>query len=169
MNFRPTYLYIKQHTITGKLYFGKTVRNPETYIGSGVRWLNHVKKHGTKHVDTLWYCLFYDREELTKFALSCSKQWNIVESENWLNMKEENGLDGCHPGSTFSEETKEKMRAVKRTDEFKANLRRPNDATAKKVVIEGKEFRSCLEAAKFHNVASSTLSLWIKKGKAIIV
>ena len=26
-NFKPTYLYIKQHTVTGKLYFGKTTKD----------------------------------------------------------------------------------------------------------------------------------------------
>lgn len=36
--FEPTYLYIKQHSITGKLYFGKTVKNPEKYNGSGSPW-----------------------------------------------------------------------------------------------------------------------------------
>lgn len=98
MLFIPTYLYIKQHAITGKLYFGKTIQNPETYLGSGERWLNHINKHGKEHVVNLWYCLFYDKDELTKFATTCSQQWNIVESDTWLNTIPENGLDGCPPG-----------------------------------------------------------------------
>ena len=34
--FPTTYLYIKQHTVTGKLYFGKTMQDVNTYPGSGV-------------------------------------------------------------------------------------------------------------------------------------
>ena len=36
--FSPTYLYIKQHSVTGKLYFGKTSKPypyVENYLGSG--------------------------------------------------------------------------------------------------------------------------------------
>ena len=52
--YTPTYLYIKQHALTGKLYFGKTVQNPEVYKGSGTHWTNHIKKHGKEHIKTLW-------------------------------------------------------------------------------------------------------------------
>ena len=30
-NFKPTFLYIKQHTVTGKMYFGKTGKNNPNY------------------------------------------------------------------------------------------------------------------------------------------
>ena len=42
----PTYLYVKQHSITGMKYFGKTTRNPIKYIGSGKYWKRHISKHG---------------------------------------------------------------------------------------------------------------------------
>lgn len=97
-NFKPTYLYIKRHSITGKLYFGKTVRKDiEKYNGSGSRWNNHIAHHGKEYVETLWYCLFYDEISIREFALICSKQWNIVKSENWLNLIEENGTTGAKP------------------------------------------------------------------------
>lgn len=96
--FKPTYLYIKQHSITGKLYFGKTTSiYPIKYMGSGTYWKPHIKLHGKEFVETLWYCLFLDQEELTKFALMFSEQQNIVESELWLNLKEETGEDGGAP------------------------------------------------------------------------
>jgi hypothetical protein len=94
-----TFLYIKQHNITKKLYFGKTTTNPETYKGSGLHWKHHYKQHGKDNIDTLWYCLYTDTESLTEAATTFSKLWNIVESEDWLNLVEENGLDG---GDTFS-------------------------------------------------------------------
>jgi hypothetical protein len=81
--------------LTGKLYFGKTIKkDPITYNGSGQHWSPHVKKHGREYVETLWYCLFHDEEELTKFALMCSEMWNIVKSDEWLNIIPENGTYG---------------------------------------------------------------------------
>lgn len=96
--FKPTYLYIKQHRKTKKLYFGKTTGNPEKYNGSGKYWTNHLNKHG-KDVETLWYCLFYDKNVLVENAKLISNICNIVISDDWLNLKEENGLDGGSDGS----------------------------------------------------------------------
>lgn len=110
--FPPTYLYIKQHSITGKLYFGKTTKDPEKYLGSGTHWCRHIKKHSKEHVLTLWYCLFFDKETISEFALMFSEQQSIVEIGQWLNLKPENGLDGGCPGETqgpHSDETKLKM------------------------------------------------------------
>jgi len=99
VEFRPTYLYIKQHTVTGKLYFGKTVKiDPTKYSGSGRYWQNHIKKHGKEFIETIWYCLFLDEDECTKFAVSFSNQENIVESTQWANQDVENGLGGRQKG-----------------------------------------------------------------------
>ena len=92
--FSPTYLYIKQHSVTGKLYFGKTKNNPEKYLGSGTYWLNHINKHGKEHVVTLWYCLFLNKPELVDFATAFSTEQCIVESTTWANLAIETGLDG---------------------------------------------------------------------------
>lgn len=108
-DFTPTYLYIKQHSITEKFYFGKTIQDPETYYGSGIRWTRHIDKHGKKHVKTLWYCLFYDEDAINEFALLCSQRWNIVESEEWLNLITETG-----EGDNLRTETSiERMRNAK--------------------------------------------------------
>lgn len=95
--FKPTFLYIKQHNITGTLYFGKTVKNPLTYKGSGVRWKRILKKYGGQ-VETLWYCLFTDRDLLIEFATSFSKLNDIVNNPLWANLVDENGLDGAIVG-----------------------------------------------------------------------
>jgi hypothetical protein len=92
--FVPTFLYIKKHTITGKLYFGKTIKNPEKYNGSGKYWLRHIKCHGKEHIETLWYCLYTDKQILMDAAISFSKLWNVANSSSWLNLKEETGVDG---------------------------------------------------------------------------
>lgn len=107
--FKPTYLYIKQHTVTGKLYFGKTIKNPEKYLGSGIHWKSHINKHGKEHVVNLWYCLFYDKDECVKTALMLSEMYNIVESKEWLNQIPENGLSNTFEGSTHTEETRIKI------------------------------------------------------------
>lgn len=94
--FTPTFLYIKQHKITGKLYFGKTSKNPETYKGSGIHWKSHLKKHGNE-VETLWYCLYNTKESIKEAAISFSKLWDIVESDGWLNLIEEDGIGNGLP------------------------------------------------------------------------
>jgi len=103
--FNPTYLYIKRHAVTGLLYLGKT-SGSENYLlyeynGSGNYWGNHLRIHGEDQVETIWYCLYTEKEELTKFALMCSEQWDIVKAKDtitgkkvWANEKPENGLDG---------------------------------------------------------------------------
>lgn len=109
--FKPTYLYIKQHSITGKLYFGKTTnKNPEKYPGSGTMWKCHYKKHGKEFIVTLWCELFDNKEEIQEFALSFSKNMNIVESDSWLNLISENGLHGgSDAGMHRSNEARERM------------------------------------------------------------
>lgn len=94
--FKPTLLYIKQHVITGKLYFGKTVslKNIESYLGSGSYWKNHIKKYGTQHVTTIWYCLFTDIESLVETAMILSETQNIIESSDWANLTIELGVGG---------------------------------------------------------------------------
>ena len=106
----PTYLYIKRHKLTGKCYFGKTTKSdPINYSGSGKYWIRHLRVHGYNHVETLWYKLFTDQEELTRVALEFSRQQDIVNSDLWLNLREENGLDGSVEGTRFSEESKKKI------------------------------------------------------------
>lgn len=93
---KPTYLYIKEHTITGIRYFGKTTKSdPYKYKGSGKHWVRHIKKHGLKHVKTIWVSeLFTDESRLVEFALLISEEMDVVKSPKWANLKEENGLDG---------------------------------------------------------------------------
>lgn len=99
-NFVSTYLYIKHHRVTGLLYFGKTTKkDPIKYLGSGTVWSRHIKKHGKDQVETLWFCLFTEVDELSRFALMFSEQNDIVRSTQWANLVPENGLDGKPPGT----------------------------------------------------------------------
>jgi hypothetical protein len=109
--FKPTRLYIKRHKITNKYYFGKTTAgDPVKYKGSGKRWTSHIKKHGQEHVETVWCKLFHDRIELMEFAIVFSVSNNIVKSNTWLNLIQENGVDGgSAKGRKFNAETRAKM------------------------------------------------------------
>jgi hypothetical protein len=99
--FTPTYLYIKQHNVTGLKYFGKTTqKNPISYPGSGLHWKRHLKTHGND-VSTVWAQLFTSQEELTEYAVQFSKENQIVESREWANLRDENGLDGQPKGTIF--------------------------------------------------------------------
>ena len=133
MTIYPTFLYIKQHSITGIKYFGKTTKDPYKYNGSGKHWKRHIKKHGSEHIKTIWVSEpFIDSELISEYALTFSKEHNIVESKDWANLMEENGLaGGCtcsgipksaehraklgagRLGKTASDETRAKQSAAK--------------------------------------------------------
>ena len=121
----PTYLYIKQHSVTGLKYFGKTTKeDPIKYLGSGKYWTTHINKHGKEFVETIWLSDLYYDTSIVEYALHFSQENKIVESDNWANLKSENGLDGGK--FIHSVETKSKMSAshtgVPRSDETKANI-----------------------------------------------
>jgi hypothetical protein len=89
------YLYIKQHSITKLLYFGRTTRkNPYLYKGSGTYWKRHIKLHGRQYIKTISVQEFEEQDEATAFALHFSDYWDIVKSDNWANLVIENGTGG---------------------------------------------------------------------------
>jgi hypothetical protein len=167
--FNPTYLYIKQHSVTGKLYFGKTIQDPEAYLGSGLHWKNHIKKHGKEHVVTLWYCLFLDQESCTEFALSFSELHDIVDSDEWLNRILETGSDnsiGQTKGFTHSKETKLKMSKDRKgipkkpfSDQHLQNLRKPKSDTTKMHKPKSEEHKKKLSEARKRNILLAALLL----------
>lgn len=89
----PTYLYLKIHNVTGLKYFGKTTKDPYDYMGSGKYWMRHLKKHGND-VTTTVIGLFYDVIELQLYAYEYSRLYDIVNSKEYANLIEENGLGG---------------------------------------------------------------------------
>lgn len=96
----PTYLYVKVHKITGLMYFGKTTKkNPLNYLGSGKHWKRHINKHGIENVETVWVSEpFTDKDDLEDFSLFFSDFFDIVNSKEWANLREENGIDGAPKG-----------------------------------------------------------------------
>lgn len=103
------YLYVKQHSVTGLKYFGKTINNPYSYTGSGKYWLQHLKTHGYEAVETIQTWAFTDIEECSNFALDFSNKNNIVESSEWANLIPEDAKTGGYNiSSLLTEDAKAK-------------------------------------------------------------
>ncbi len=134
-NFKPTWLIIKQHSVTGLKYFCKSVLpedRAKKYLGSGKVWTRHVEKYGKEYVETIWMKLFVDKNECREFALNFSKKNSIIKSSTWANLVLENGTGGGS-GFNISEEHKRKISLSKKgislSDKHKQSLR---DADRKK-------------------------------------
>ena len=118
--FQPTFLYIKQHTITGMLYFGKTQgKNPNKYNGSGTYWKKKKKKYGKDKIETLWFCLFCDEDDIVNFAMNFSISNNIIQSKLWANQINEDGLNGGqgHKNLVLVRGTNQKCFLIEKTDQ----------------------------------------------------
>lgn len=88
------YLYKKTHKITGLKYLGKTKStDPHKYRGSGKYWVNHIKKYGYL-VDTEILKECYTNDELKYWGKYYSNLWNIVDANDWANLKPEEGDGG---------------------------------------------------------------------------
>jgi len=132
---RPTQLYIKQHSITGMRYLGKTISDPHSYFGSGTYWRHHINMHGKEFVKTIWVSeIFTDALLLSEFAIFLSEELDVVNSKSWANLIIENGLDGGQDrghmvGKVLSEEHKQKISATSRgrklSEETKQKMRKP--------------------------------------------
>ena len=102
------YLYVKTHNKTGLKYLGQTKKNnPIGYKGSGIRWTNHLKKHGY-NVTTEIIGAFDILEDLAVAGKFWSKYWNVVESDEWANLMEEAGNSGFL-GGHHSEDWKKEL------------------------------------------------------------
>ena len=89
-------LMIKKHNKTGLKYlcFTKTEGiEYDNYKGSGKHWLRHLKKHGSDISTTL----IYETDspiEFKEYAIQKSKEYNIIESKDWANIRIEDGAGG---------------------------------------------------------------------------
>ncbi len=98
------YLYVKTHKITGLKYLGKTEsKDPHKYKGSGKYWTSHLNVHGPEYTtEIIKECS--SKEDLKYWGKYYSDLWNVVESTDWANLKEEVG-----DGGRQSEEVRKKI------------------------------------------------------------
>jgi hypothetical protein len=125
------YLYVKTHIDTGLKYFGKTTKkDPHKYTGSGKYWKRHLKKHGSNY-STEIIATFEDEAACQEFALDFSRKHDIVDSDKWANLQEENGLDGAPTGHKGHKFTKEQLDKISETSK-----QRWENPEFKKMMIE---------------------------------
>jgi len=97
-------LYVKTHIKTGLKYLGQTsAKDPHKYAGSGIYWKLHLQKHGYNYTTEILH-EFQSKEELKPYGIYYSTLWNIVESDEWANLKEEQG-----DGGRQSEEVRQRI------------------------------------------------------------
>ena len=170
------YLYLKTHKISGLKYFGQTSSDPYKYIGSGHIWKKHLKKYGKEDIHTEIIAECKSQEEVRELGLYYSELWNIVESKEFANLREESG-QGAVPGSTVSQSTREKIsETLKRNGNAgHSGLKGKNNPmygscrlghTAQKVLYKDVIYKSCRDCAKSNGVTPAMVSYWIRKGTA---
>lgn len=88
------YLYVKTHNKTGLKYLGQTTaKDPHKYPGSGVYWRLHLQKHGYDYsTEILKECS--TKDEVKELGTYFSNLWNVAESDDWANLKIEQGDGG---------------------------------------------------------------------------
>lgn len=87
-------LMIKTHNVTGLKYLCYTRRkNHEKYLGSGKFWRRHLKEHGYD-ISTELLMETEDFNEFKSLAISKSLEFDIVNSNEWANLKIEEGDGG---------------------------------------------------------------------------
>jgi hypothetical protein len=97
-------LYLKEHNITGMKYLGYTKREDyDIYTGSGKRWLRHISKHGYDVTTTLLGS-YESEEDLKENGIKYSLLWNVVDNEDFANLKTEEGVSGI-----YGKEARKKM------------------------------------------------------------
>lgn len=87
-------LMIKTHNVTGLKYLCYTQKEDHSsYKGSGKHWKSHIKDHG---YDVTTHIIFESEsyDEFVKIAKTYSEQYDIVKSNEWANLKIEEGDGG---------------------------------------------------------------------------
>ena len=89
------FLYVKTSP-KGLKYLGKTTKDPYKYMGSGKIWKRHIKKHNLTKDDIITEILLKTDDEgrLIEEGLIYSDKFNVVESDEWANLRSENGDGG---------------------------------------------------------------------------
>lgn len=108
------YLIKKTHRKTGLQYLCKTIRKDwHRYTGSGKYWKRHLKEHG-RDIESELVRECETIEEFKKWGIYYSTLWNIVESDEWANLKPEDGDGGTGcPGYQHPSEMRAHLSKVK--------------------------------------------------------
>ena len=93
----PIYLLLKQHTVTKLQYLCKRTTDDVCscfiYLGSGKRWLSHLKVHGPT-INTAILEVCYTNEELKQKASAYNNIWKVGSNPSFANLRPEEGDGG---------------------------------------------------------------------------
>lgn len=159
---KPTRLYIKQCPHCGLKYFGKSTQdNIEHYQGSGIRWRQHLEKHGVEPVH-LWNSDWYYDKSISRFALKFSRINQIVKSTKWANLVEENGING---GNVLLSKTDNEIKEItnKRTE---TNLKKYGVCNINQLPERKEYYKKLFTGREISKEAKLKMSK-AKKGKGI--
>ena len=94
--FKPTFLLVMEHNITGLKYFCKTTLKDRVYRykGSGVAWTKHLKEFG-KDITVGVLGFYTDAERCYEAAANFSREHNVANSDKWANIIPETGRNGA--------------------------------------------------------------------------
>jgi hypothetical protein len=107
------YLYIKTHNVTGLKYLGKTTsKDPHRYLGSGTRWRSHLAIHGFDYSTEILF-QSSDSAEIKEKGIYYSQLWDIVDSNHWANLKQEEGDGGFCKNSITPEANAKRSKTLK--------------------------------------------------------
>jgi len=85
---------IKKHNKTNLKYLCQTRRKePFLYPGSGKYWKSHLEKHGYD-ISTEVLGIYETKQELREAGIYYSDLFNVVESDEWANLRIEEGDGG---------------------------------------------------------------------------
>lgn len=158
------YLYVKTHNKTGLKYLGKTKQNPYKYPGSGKRWSRHLKIHGDDvKTEIIQEC--NNNEEVKRWGIYYSKLWDVVNNNNWANLKEEEGDGGYCPNNYLATTYNTQPRSANHNASISKSLIGKKNRSIS-VIIDNIIYESMRTAAKSLNVCEHTIYYWIKIGKA---
>lgn len=160
------YLMIKKAYPTGLMYLCYTKQEPYSYKGSGKRWENHIKFHNPLIV-TCVIGEYETMEEIRENGIKWSKELDVVRSNQWANLREEDGLGGGSGkvGRRWKIKDTSNMRGPKfidkTTEEYAARIKNLRDrmtgennprkrlvATEKQIATWSKQISVATEASK---------------------
>lgn len=133
------YLYKKTHRKTGLRYLGQTTaKDPMKYPGSGIYWRKHLKVHG-RDIETEVLRECHSKEEVKEWGEYYSKLWNVSESSEWANLKDETGDGGKTVGYKHSDEAKRKISEARKGKNSHQNtvsrFPKPNSGLAGDIIL----------------------------------
>lgn len=103
------YLYIKTSPL-GLNYLGKTIKNPNDYVGSGTIWKRHLKKYNFKSSDIITKIIYSteNKNDFKYYAIKISIKLDVVNSKLFANLTNEEGQGG-NTWNNISEEGKQRF------------------------------------------------------------